>query len=459
MNLWINDPGRVILASFNFPNTGAIGLPDWMDMNDGFGLTPVVVAPDVLEAYFDCGDPCIGPGSYYGTDAVTWTGAAPSDQWISLVYKGESSTGGEPIMLFVRMTCTVVDCNGYEFAVVSTTGEWYLNDFSGTANPLAVGDTLRLEAQGSTIRAYQNDVVIAEMTDQQSNSGELGFRLGMWGNQPISYIDVGDVKLGTFGELASISQDNYLWYFGPGNVPPASFNLGKTTTTLSANGAANGTYVWTVTSPGNKLLFENGSTTITKTDINTVGIQASGFSDQANDITVTLEYTPAGGTTITLNYALTIDSPYQLVSNGSPSHAAVGGMDCNANPMPDGTLGFQTLIPYNMMSRFGKLITNIDMNESFGTWSTDYIGNTWVAPLPGSFTSDNGFFVDHMCVQGWFPPAMIPQSPLSTTGIQHATQSWFVGSLTSGSGVQVQTNTHQRFIDHGEHTSITSPVR
>jgi Carboxypeptidase regulatory-like domain len=51
-----------------------------------------------------------------------------------------------------------------------------------------------------------------------------------------------------------------------------------------------------------------------------------------------------------------------------------------------------------------------------------------------------------------------PQSPLSTVTIHDWHQSWWLGSLRTGSGVEVQT-TMQFFQDHGVHLNIVSPLR
>lgn len=221
-------------------------------------------------------------------------------------------------------------------------------------------------------------------------------------------------------------------------------------------------YTWTITNGNSRLVFENNSSTITKTNTNTVGIASTGYSIQANDVDVQLQFTPAGtSSSVTASRSLSIDSPYKLVSMGTTSNRGVAGSSC-LNP-PNGTDGFQSLVPYRIVSFFGVQISNIAINETFPSEADDYIGNNWgtFAGLAGSYTTPDGTFADNLCVihPTGTPPSLPPQSPLSTVKVDHASQFWFVGTTTQGGGVGVQSNTVQRYQDHALHHSITSPIR
>jgi hypothetical protein len=468
MSVVVNSRLRITLASYNFPDSSTWPMSDWtignwMGFDDFTGGLPTWTAPDNINSASPLSNPN-SPQLYDGK----WNGPFTSyDQWVQFRYLGVTNNGGQIIL---QVGHGAGSDYGYILSLTFVPGSQGNNlymtrqDNTQIASLLfafAAGDTFRLEKQGASVLVYQNESLLTSVNDILGfgDYGSVYFRsVAACCSAANSSISFGDISVGTWG-APSISLDKSLWYFGPGNSPPPAFNLGGVAATLVANGASNGTYIWTVTSGSALLNFENGSTTITKTDVNTVGTQSMGPSTQLNDVTINLQFTPAnGGQMVTLNYALTIDSPYKLVPNGSPSHAAVGGNTCVV-PAPDGTLGFQSLIPYNVLSRFGKLLANINMNESFsGVWYADYVGNTWSLPSPGSFTTSTGFFVDIMCAQGFSPPALIPQIPLSSTKIQHGTQYWFVGSTTSGSGIEVQSDTFQRFQDHGEHLGIISPV-
>jgi hypothetical protein len=51
------------------------------------------------------------------------------------------------------------------------------------------------------------------------------------------------------------------------------------------------------------------------------------------------------------------------------------------------------------------------------------------------------------------------KTTLTTSGPTGGSFAWYVGSPTPGGGIPVQTNTLGRYLDHGVHSSITSPVR
>jgi hypothetical protein len=254
----------------------------------------------------------------------------------------------------------------------------------------------------------------------------------------------------------TITKDKNLWYLG-GNPAPANWSLGSTSVTLTANGATTGRFEWSITAGGSRAQLEGGVQNITKTDANTVGISSTMFSTQQNDVTVRLIYTPSGGSSATRNFNLTIDSPYKLVSTGSTTNT--GASNCN-NPAAPGSNGFQSLVPYKIMSFLGVQISGIAVNESFTNQVDDYIANTWPLFQAGGTTSPDGNFVDNLCaVNQITPPSLSPQSPLSTVKVTHASQGWFIGSSTPGSGVPVQNNTLQLYQDHGRHESVLSPVR
>jgi hypothetical protein len=256
----------------------------------------------------------------------------------------------------------------------------------------------------------------------------------------------------------SITKDKSLWFFGLGNTPPQQFTLGSTNATLTANNVNSGTFSWTITSGSSRLHFENGSSSITKTNVNTVGITAVGYSTALGDTVVNLTYTPSGEAQSSGSFSLSIDSPYKLLSTGPTSNRGVTGASCS-NP-PTGTNGYQSLVPYRAISFFGIQIANIGLNEVFSSQADDLIGATWAPFQAGSYTTPDGTFVDNLCaINQNGPVSLPPQNPLSTVKIDHTNQAWAIGSLSIGSGVLVQTDVTQRYQDHGLHVSIVSPVR
>ena len=183
---------------------------------------------------------------------------------------------------------------------------------------------------------------------------------------------------------------------------------------------------------------------------------------------MTLQHTSADtGQVTNLSYVLDIDAPYKLDPDGSPSHAAVG-VSCRNAPSPDGTDGFQSLIPYRIKSRFDKTITNIGVNEFFGARTVmDAYKNlpyfNWGIPEQAARLRKYGTFADNLCeiqrpTEPLVPQPWPPQEPFSNDEVDRIEQSWFIGNAgTPGSGVKVQADTIRRFRDHAVHDPVSSP--
>jgi hypothetical protein len=256
-----------------------------------------------------------------------------------------------------------------------------------------------------------------------------------------------------------------LWFFGAGNTPDPTFTQGGTQATVTATDASGGTFDWSVANGADKVSFASSSSEPTATTTsNTVTVYTVGRSSSDQDVTIELQWTPAGAITY-LDSTLTtgVDSPYQLMPNGpvADSPASYVGGECvkNFNYIPE---GWESDVPYIILSRFGAQLSHVYINETFGTFIPDYVGNNWTPPTPGQYLSIDGTFFDDMCsvTAGYSltPTTQIPQTPLGNVAIDHANQNWYVGSPTLGSGVQVQTNAFQRYQDHGRHTNVTSPT-
>lgn len=268
-------------------------------------------------------------------------------------------------------------------------------------------------------------------------------------------------QAGTTGDVPpTISQSTDLWYFGGGVPTPSGFTLGSTNATLTANGASSGTFQWT-SSDTTKLLLEGNTGTVTKTNVNTVGIISSGYSTSLHDVTVQLLFTPSGGSQLpAVNWTLSIDSPYKLATNGAmPPDRGVS--TCTTPPSPSGTNGYESLVPYKIISFFNLQITHIGFYEILGQPSNN-VTNNWGSPTPGGFITNDGTFVDQLCIAGSYnPQPLIPQSPLTSNLIQQIPQAWVVGTSdpNSGKGIEVQTDTQNHYIDHARHILVVSPVR
>lgn len=151
-------------------------------------------------------------------------------------------------------------------------------------------------------------------------------------------------------------------------------------------------YIWTITGGTSKMTFENNSSTVTKTNTNTVGITSTSYSAQLNDVTVQLRFTPTGGSQVTASHSLNIDSPYKLLSLGLTTNrgiAASGSQACTA--MQPGSDGFVSLVPYafRVFSVFKSPI-----NTSTRPLPTN---KTYIPGIIGPRTDAGGYFVFAAC--------------------------------------------------------------
>jgi len=195
--------------------------------------------------------------------------------------------------------------------------------------------------------------------------------------------------------------------------------------------------------------------------VTSVQIKSISYSTTANDVTVQLQFQPTSGTSsVQTSYSLSVDSPYKLITNGPSTNRGVTG-DCNSVPATSGSSGFQTLVPYAIISFFGVQVSHIPVYENFSNYQPIYTNENWGSFVAGGITTADGTFVDNICQDGsgLTPPPLPPQSPLSNLAVDQMFQTWYVGSGSAGHGLSVQTDTLRRYVDHGVHTGITSPTR
>jgi|ERR1035441_3752019 hypothetical protein len=112
-------------------------------------------------------------------------------------------------------------------------------------------------------------------------------------------------------------------------------------------------------------------------------------------------------------------------------------------------------------------MTAYDMNESFGSWvPPDYTGATWSPPTPNPWGVPASEWYDELsfacpannCTPMPVKPTVNCWPDCGTVKVQHATQTLKVGTQNMGHGFAVQQDTQQRFLDHGEHDNIVTPI-
>ncbi len=113
-------------------------------------------------------------------------------------------------------------------------------------------------------------------------------------------------------------------------------------------------------------------------------------------------------------------------------------------------------------------MSGYDMNEEFGTWTKDPSQPTvsWTPPTAGGWPVTLTQWYDQVefaCPGLNCTP--MPKNPPSgcwpacgTVKVQSGPQTFSVGAEASGQGIAVQTDTQQRWLDHGSHEQIVTPV-
>ena len=193
----------------------------------------------------------------------------------------------------------------------------------------------------------------------------------------------------------------------------------------------------TINSASNPLNLSNVTTQSTT-------VQGTGWSTAAGDASVT----------VTVNGETS--SPFAITVRGPKTLVAQEIVDA-----PNSTFAYQSTLNYQIKDNLGALLPSaVPVNEFFTTGIVnDYPDTNWTRGAAGSYTASNSAFAD--IIQGqaanYYPSALAPRSPLSSTKVDHWGQDWRVGSTTPGNGLRVQGDTLQKYIDHARHLSIVTP--
>jgi hypothetical protein len=227
-----------------------------------------------------------------------------------------------------------------------------------------------------------------------------------------------------------------LWYFGSGITSQSSYATQFTySITLTATGS--GTPVWNVASGSDKVVLTPHPGT------NTATISSSGtkWSSQLLDV----------GITVTMS-GLT-SPPYTITT-----HVSYSMVFDSLDPQCPPTYGYLDTINYKVQDQLGNSLSvyAFDFNEKFTTGFTNTNNSNWPAPLTGPATntmvSDT---ISGAVVNFQPPPTPTPVCSGNDTETQYATQEWYVGSLNTGSGIKLQSDTWTRYADWGTHNGIT----
>jgi len=207
---------------------GVLGAPDWKNFNGTPGTSLNIVAPGILT-------PGLDQGSSTDIAVVPAGGTYPSDQWAEM--KLLTSYGGGTLDrgpgLILRASDTVNSYYGVTFRAGNSLMTFVLRSGGPIVESFAyrttftVGDTLRFEAQGTTLRVIRNGALVLQWS-QLSNTLTDG-RPGMVFLSPSStgsaapffgaFAAGGFAPLGTTATVGFAERDR----FGPGKQPSARF--------------------------------------------------------------------------------------------------------------------------------------------------------------------------------------------------------------------------------------------
>jgi Immunoglobulin domain/Immunoglobulin I-set domain len=249
-----------------------------------------------------------------------------------------------------------------------------------------------------------------------------------------------------------------LWWFNGVSPQPTNY-----VTTLQA--PTGGTdYTWTIAEGTEYAQFSNNASTIDTKTKNTVEILPKGDPGDGSPpmVAVTVKMMSKKGAVTANPFILNLRKPYELQPNTAVAPNGVVDKAYKSS-------GYESDIHYRIFDQTGMVLPFfIALNEHFTTGlSIDYQGpppNWPRGPECGKTHVCSGPFdpndwADGIIVSGntLVPTPQPPHSPPGTTMVDHWTGTWGIGDNHPGNGVHVQTNTWQRFVDHGRHTNIVSP--
>lgn len=237
--------------------------------------------------------------------------------------------------------------------------------------------------------------------------------------------DSAPVKVGP-----TITGPHSVWWFN--GESPSGYS---TQIALSTSSIGN-SYHWAVVSGTSKVSLSGDGT-------NEVTITSSGKSDSANDVGIQVSVDGQ----VSDQFNITVFAPNDLLQ-GTVTH------------LSDSTWGYTTHINYYIRDQFTtQLPSGVPVNEQWTTGVvSDFSGMNWGRNNPHGFSASIAAFSDLIQGEesGRTPTPTSPGSPPGMA-VYHWGQDWYIGSTTPGSGRRVQSDTLQKYTDHGEHQNIVTP--
>jgi hypothetical protein len=359
-----------------------------------------------------------------GTNCKTCTGAA------------EAFVNADPWALPMAST------RQETFTVQYNTGKQY--DYTSAASWTSGNTSIATVSAGKvTARAVGADSLTAEDGDIPDYSS------GCYTYVIECPLDEGEDGQAPGGVPPTLTITDGLWFFGKDN----SVSGYPTSATITANGASGGTFNWSIPTGTSKISFSSSSSvSSTETSADSVVVYSTGYSTSMGDVSVALSWsTPDGETLAATPLVFQVDAPYtQAPYADSPvSVPTVCG--------PNNSIGgYSVVYSFSAVSFFQNPLTSVPVNESFGTRSDVYGGNKWPSPTP---LPHSGIpYGDTLQACGSGPP-LSRSLGSGDTEVFSIPQTFWFGSLVSGSGIPVQTDTVIYYTDHAVEANVITPVR
>jgi hypothetical protein len=236
--------------------------------------------------------------------------------------------------------------------------------------------------------------------------------------------------------VSQITGETIVWWFD--GQTPSGYN---TTITLTALPSGASYYGWSIVAGTDKATLSGQSG-------NTIHLTGNDLSTTSGDVTVRCQIETADGNG-TPGLDISVRGPYKLVPGATTDQS-------------DPTWDYKSYLNYTVQDNFGQVLpSSVAVNEYWTTGPVaDYSGTNWRQSVAGSYTMPNSAFADQIDgeLSNMTPTPTAPQSPRSTTAVQHWGQWWYVGTTTNGLGARVQTDTLRKYVDHARHLSISSPA-
>ncbi len=251
-----------------------------------------------------------------------------------------------------------------------------------------------------------------------------------------------------------------LWWFN-GAVPLLA-PLYPNEATVNT-GLPNGEFKYQVSQGVDKLALLDGSKEVNALTVNdqpAISVKGIGPSAKAKDVKLAITHTPTG--------AKSADVYSAQLEVRAPNHLDLMNCTHTAN----GAYGYTSVFPMKVMDNFGQSMAYIDVNEDFDAGTLEKgVSSDWDAPFKSrtkgsTLTLGDGTFEDNYAVgvSGGKPPSTMapqpgnPQTPLGATLVGTFRHRWYVGTRTTGQGVNVSVHLGKFYADHGEYNNFTSPV-